>query len=903
MKIPAWRRYRELFRPDAARDLSDEVQFHIETETEELMASGLTPEVARRRALERFGDVDRAVAECRESDRRRLSRRRRARFLDALAQDLRYATRALLNQPAFTATVTVILALGIGANAAVFSVVDPLFFRMPAGVRDARQVKQIYVEKRPPGRETYYQARFSLPEARFIDSSIAAAALPSAIWFRQDAEVQVHGGAARPARIAWVTPTFLSVLGVRPYAGTDFDSTDAHFGVPASTAIISWSYWRRELAGDTAAVGRVILVAGVPVTIRAIGPEGFRGIDLEGADLWLPLAGFTGYPGVPGQPPWYESWGTIAFRIVARAPTAAAERQLAERALAGARAASSFITANPRPGGRTTPAIRAMPASLLGARGPDGTTQGEMIAAVLGAVSLLLLVLATANVGNLLLGRAIAREREIAVRLALGMSRRRLIGQVTIESMLLALVAAVAAMILAVWLGMMLHAMLLPGMALPIDLFDARVGWLALALGLAVGLLAAVVPLSAGLREGLLTSMKTSARDGGGRGSRARMILVGVQAALSVMLLVGTGLMGRSLHNIRAIDLGLDVDRVITVTRPDSTKGPSLEAIAAEARRSPGVARAVLSATQPLDDLFGARAWFDRNGDTLRVGRLSIGFVAAEPGYLDAVGTRLLRGRDLTANDRLGTAPVMVVSDELARRVWPGQNAIGQCLRIEQPGAPCYTVIGVAENAHSFNVVEDPKAVFYVTFDQRPDRADRTRALVIRTLGDPRPVADRLRKLLGDTIPSARRHQVFLMKEMLAGDYRPWEIGAKLFAGFSALALLLALFGLYGVLSFLIALRKREIGIRMALGADRRRVLILIVGEGVRHVSIGAAAGVVLAVLLSTRIQSLLYQVSARDPVIAASALGVLVGCAGIAALIPARRAMSIDPMLAIREE
>lgn len=904
MKISSWRRYRELLGADPARDLSDELRFHLDTETQELIAAGLAPEEARRQALARFGDVDGARAECLESDRRRLERQRRAFVLDAFVQDVRYATRTLRKQPAFTATVILILALGIGANAAVFSVVDPLFFRMPAGVRAPDEVKQIYVERIPARREPYFQARFSLPEARFIDSAITAGGggLSSAIFLRRDADVEVGRGGQR-VNAVWVTPAFLSVLGVRPFAGADFDAESSRFGVPASTAIISWRFWQRQFESDPRALGSVIRVDGNAVTIRAIAPRGFGGIDLETADMWLPLGGYTGYADRPGQPPWYESWGTIAFRVVARAPTEQSEEQLSAHVAAGVRAAAAFVRANPRAGARSDALGRVIPGSLLGARGPDGVTQSEKIAAVLGALALLLLIMATANVGNLLLGRAVNREREIAMRVALGMTRRRLLGLLTIESVLLGLASTLAAVMIAAWMGALLRSMLLPGVELAMGAFDARVMLLALGMGILVGLMAGLIPLSTAMRTNLLPMLRGTNRDGGGRNSHARMLLVGVQAALSVVLLVGTGLLARSLYNIRAIDLGLDVARVITVVRPDSATRPTLEEIAALARDLPGVTQTALSATQPLDDLYGARAFFDRRGDTLRVADLNIGFVAAEPAYLDVVGTRVVRGRGLSDTDRFGAPAVMVASEELARRVWPNRDAIGECLRIERADAPCYTVVGVAENAHSFYVIEEPKAVFYIPFDQRPDRADVARALVVRTSSGTSSIADRLRAMAGDTLRFARRRQVALMEDMLAPQYRPWEIGARLFAGFAGVALLLALCGLYGVLSYVVALRSREIGVRMALGADRLRVLALVVGEGVRQVAIGAAAGAAIAVVLAGRLGTLLFEVSPRDPVVVASAVTVLVLCAALAAAIPGRRAMTIDPMKAIREE
>jgi predicted permease len=901
---------------DPERDVRDEVGFHLETEIEELIASGVAPDEARRLAVARFGDVEAAMAQCHESDRRRLERQRRGRALDALAQDLRYGVRSLAKQPAFTATVVLVLALGIGVNAAVFSLVDPLFFRMPAAVAAPREVKQIYVERQPTKGDRYFQARFSLPEARFIDSSIAAGGLRSAIVLRSDVAVEVGDGPARRAKTQWVSPRFLSVLGVQPVIGSDFDAESGRFGVPASTVMISWRFWQNELAGDPRALGRVIRVAGRPLVVRGITPRGFAGIDLDGADLWLPLGGFTGFSARPNGMPWYESWGTLAFRIVARAPDGGGEEQLVQSVDAGVRAAAAFIKENPRPGAGRAALVRVVPGSLLAARGPGEMTHGERIAALLGALSLLLLVLAAANACNMLLGRAVTREREISVRIALGISRRRLIGLLAIESLLLALLATIAAVVLAAWTGGLLRSMVLPGQQLQVGKLDYRVASLALVLGVGVALIASLVPMSSALRLDLVGAIKSTSRDGGGRHSRTRTLLVAVQAALSVTLLIGTGLAIQSLFNIRSVDLGLDVDRVITVARDDSAKGPTLDEIGRIARGLPGVTDVARSATVPLDEQFGARAFFDRNGDTLRLagagarGGSGIGFVAADPEYLRVVGTRVTRGRELRAADRFGSQPVMVVSEELARRAWPGKSPVGQCLRIERADSPCYTAVGVAENAHSYEVVEEPKAVFYIPFDQRPERSAGARALVIRTSKATRLVADRLRHIVGDTamnangdLVSARRRPVHIMSEMLASDYQPWEIGARLFAACAGLALLLALIGLYGVLSYVVALRRREIGVRMALGADRTRVMALIVGEGVKQVSLGIVAGVLLAMVFAARMSVLLYHVSPHDPVVIVVGVTTMLGCAALASAVPGRRAMAIDPLTAMRDD
>ena len=549
---------------------------------------------------------------------------------------------------------------------------------------------------------------------------------------------------------------------------------------------------------------------------------------------------------------------------------------------------------------------RAIAAPILTSHGPEQASRSEAIAAALAGLALLLFVIAIANVGNLLLGRALDRQRETAVRLALGMGRMRLVGQVVIESTMLAITASVGSLIAAAWMGGILRSMILPGAELATAPVDPRIALFTLAAAVLAGVFAALVPLAATLRVDLVKMLKGTSRDGGGR-VRGRSVLVGVQVALSVTLLVGTGLIARSLYNIRTDNLGLDIHRGVIVQASDSGIGMPLPELARVARALPGVTGAALAAEAPLYSQLGARHLFTIDGDTIRAIESGSGFVAAEPAYLSVVGTRLMRGRNFTVDDRLGATPVMIASEEFARRLWPGRNPLGQCVRIEKATGPCYAVIGVAENARVFDLVEDPRPVFYVPLDQNPNRTpgvDMTpKALVVRSSGDPAPLVARLRALVKDTATTIRTRRVVAMSELLAPRYEPWEIAARMFAGFAILAIVLTVIGLNGVLSYLVSIRRRELGVRMALGASQRRVLAMILREGVGRIAIGLAIGVAIALLAARALKPLLYQVSPTRPV------GHWRRCPGacrvrrLASALPARRAMAIDPSSALREE
>lgn len=895
-------RYRDFLRPNPRRELEDELRFHLDTEIEELIAAGRSPAQARQEALAQFGDVDRFLAECGESDRKRLGRRRRARFVDVVRQDLRYAVRGLVRRPGFSISAILVLAIGVGANASVLSVVDHLFLRPPAAVEAPDQVKRLFVERERRDGSKYFQVRFAMPEAQILDSVIRDS-FPAAIYYRNRVRLATGEGSSRGLMAAWVSPSYFTVLGVRLHAGTPFEAGGSLAGT-SPTAIVSWRYWQRNLGGDPRVIGSVVRVDGVPVTIRGITERDFTGIDVDVTDMFLPMTSLAAMSGDRGSD-WFRSWGTIAFRVLARVPDDGDERWLAARTEL---AMQTALTARLReyPSYRAAPIVRAIPAPLLTSRGPEEASRNEAIAAALAVLQLLLLAIATANVGNLLLGRAMDRQREVAVKLALGMGRSRLAGQVAIESLLLAGLATVAALVTATWTGALLRSMVIPRTELATGPVDVRIALIVLATGLIAGLFAATVPLVATTRTDLVEMLKGTSRDGGGR-SGTRSFLIGVQAALAIMLLVGTGLVARSLYNLRHDDLGIDVPRGVIVTTEWGQSRVPIPEVARIARTIPGVAGVALTTDAPLLSQLGARSLFTRDRDSIRSIGGDAGYVAAEPGYLRVIGTRLTSGRDFTPDDRAGAMPVMIASQEFARRAWPGRNPIGECVRVEHADGDCYTVVGVAQDARVFDIVEDPRPTFYVPLEQRPGRKpgndSAVSAIAIRVSGEVTPVMARLRAIIGDTGTTIRTRHVISMSELLEPRYEPWEQTARLFAGFTLLALLLTVIGLYGVLNYLVTLRRRELGVRMALGADRMLVMRMILREGVAKLFAGLILGVVVTYFAARALQPLLYEVSPRDPLVIAAAILGLLAAGLVAALLPACRAMRLDPSDALRQE
>jgi predicted permease len=545
---------------------------------------------------------------------------------------------------------------------------------------------------------------------------------------------------------------------------------------------------------------------------------------------------------------------------------------------------------------------------ILFAQGPANRTKEPAIALRLAGVTLIVLLIAIANVSNLLLTRAMQRQREIAVRVALGISRQRLAAMLITESGVLAVFAGLAALVVATWGAQLIRSLLLPDVNWGSAPFDLRlVGW-TLVVTLGAGAFAGILPFSRTGRLDLAGAMRGGQRDGSYR-SRARSALIMAQAALSVVLLAGAALFLRSLREVRSLDLGYDMNGTLTVTLqsgpqviPPLQMVSALAALQQRAGTIPGVQRAALAGFSPMRG-FMADVLLLASGDSLPK---SPGgpptFIPVGPGFLDAAGVRLIAGRDFSDADGESSPRVMIVNETMARLLWPDGNAIGQCLHVTKPASPCTTVIGVTKDARMGEVIEDPMMQYYLPLSQaREGRA--ASALIVRTTPDRVPAVKReIRALVAQVVPGARS-SLETLAEHADPQYRPWRVGAALFTAFGILALLVAAIGVYSAVAYAVTQRSHELGVRIALGAQRRDISRLVIGSGLRVVGGGVALGIVAALALGRLIESLLYGTTAKDPVVLALVAMILLVVAIVASSLPAWRAARLDPVTALRAE
>jgi predicted permease len=525
-------------------------------------------------------------------------------------------------------------------------------------------------------------------------------------------------------------------------------------------------------------------------------------------------------------------------------------------------------------------------------------------------VTLIVLLIALANVANLLLTRAIQRRREIAIRVSLGVSRARLAAQLITESALLAIVAGGAALLVATWGASLMRRLLLPDVRWADSPLDLRLGAYTLLVALVAGLVVGLLPFLRAGRLDLMSSMRGGSRDGSLHQSKTRATLIIAQTALSVVLLAGAVMFVRSLRAIRSVDIGFDPAGVIMAqvysgrqVVPRERLEAALVATAERMKTTPGVISVATSNLEPMGGLSFSELHFPGRDSLPRTTSGPPTFVAVSPDFFRTVGVSVVAGRPFLDSDREGAPRVMIVTRTMARVAWGAANPLGQCVKVGKLSDPCTTVVGVIEDVRRDKVVEDEALLFYLPSAQAPDWARGANVLIVRARADAVQAVEReLRSTLLGLEPSSRP-QMRTFTELLDPQYRPWRVGATLFTAFGVLALIVAAIGVYSAISYAVTQRSHELGVRMALGAQRSQIGRGVVESGVRVVGVGVAVGILISLALSRLIASLLYATSPRDPFVLGEVAAVLIGVAILAAALPAWRATRLDPVNALRAE
>jgi predicted permease len=829
-------------------------------------------------------------------------------MLENLRQDIRYAVRGLRANPGFTTGVVLTIALGIGANAAMFGIVDRMLFRPPPYMIDASTAHRVYSTTISRGKER--TGNFGGQYARYRDLVQWTTSFSQTAGFTNNQRAVGIGDAAREMWIASVTASFFGFFDAPPVVGRYF--TGAEDSIPYGTpvAVLSYATWEMQYGLRRDAIGARVQIGPVIYTVIGVAPRGFVGVWPNSPPAYfIPITSYAAAQaagfGWLGKKNWWATyqWGWMQA-IVRRKPGVSVERANVDLTNAYARSYDAQLIENKGGTPRNVARPIAFVASILPERGPNESSTAK-VATWVGGVALIVLLIAMANVANLLLARALRRRREIALRLALGISRARLLSQLLTESIVLAVLGGAAGVLVAQWGGAALRAGLLPSTTPIPALRDPRTLMFTGIAALGVGILTGVAPLLQAGRADLTNDLRSGSREGTYHRSRARIFLLVFQGALSVVLLVGAGLFVRSLRNVEAIRLGYDVDPVLTVNlnmrgaKPDSGERIALrQRLIAAAKSVPGVEHVTLTNALPFWSHWSTSLFVTGIDTVSRLGQFELN--AVSPDYFAVMGTRILRGRGFTDEDGSAAPHVMVVSEGMGKRIWPGKDAIGQCIRVNADTMPCTYVVGVAENIKNQNLSDDPGYYYYMPAVQyAPAQGD----LLVRTRGRGVLYSDAIRRTLQHEMPGAAYVTITPFSDVVDQQVQSWKLGATMFTAFGILALVLAAIGLYSVIAYNVAQRTHEMGVRVALGAQAVDVVRMVVREGTTLGGIGIVMGAAAALLAGRWVKPLLFEVSPTDPVVFIGVIVLLLGVAISASWVPARRAARVDPQVALRSD
>jgi len=834
--------------------------------------------------------------------------------MDELAQDLRFALRSLSKNPGFAAVVVATLALGIGANTAIFSLLDQVLLRLLPVHEPERLV--VLNAPGPYSGSSHQRSDTLVPISHPMFEALRdRSEVFEGVLAHFPTPVHLTAGSTTESVAAdVVSGTYFQVLGLQPAAGrllTPADDVD-NGGHPV--VVLGHGYWTRRFGADPRLVGQTVRVNSHPMTVVGIAPPGFQGVEVGGeVDVYVPLAML--HQAVPywerGLDDWRSRFLTAMARLKPGLSLAQADaganvlyRRLLDEDLA------SFQTV---PSERFRKAFLDKRLELLpGSRGASGLRdQSRTPLLVLTGMVGLVLLIACANVANLLLARASVRRKEIAVRLAMGASRRRIVRQLLVESLGLSIAGGVAGLLVATWTGTLLVGSL-PYEAATRVLStepDLRVAAFALALSIVTGVLFGLAPALQATRADLAPTLKneTGALAGAGGAFRFRKGLVVAQVALSLLLLIGAGLFARSLVNLRSLDPGFEASRVVAFSVDPSLGGHALEQrvsilnrIREDVAAEPGVASVSLAEVALMTD--------SNSQSTVRVEGyepkddedMNPNFNGVAPGFFETLGIPLVAGRDLTDADVAGAPKVALVNEVFARYFFRNDSPIGRRFGLGRRSQGLdYTIVGVVRDGKAATLREEPNRFVYTPFTQSSDLGGVT--FYVRTAAEIETLGPRLRRLVAGIDPQLPVTDMKTMRAQIRESLFVERLIATLSAAFGVLATFLAALGLYGVMSHAVAQRTREIGIRMALGAERRSVFAMVLRDVALLVGLGVALGLPSGYGLGRVVESQLFGLSARDPLTFAVATLALLVSALAAGYVPAARATRVDPVVALR--
>ena len=897
--MPDWkdeiRKHLETLRLSPTREVEivEELNDDLEDRYQRLLVEGASPEKARDSVLRELSESDVWQSELRHVERVHHPRetvmgsQAGANIFSDLWQDLRYALRTLINNPGFTVVAVFALALGIGANSAIFSVVNSVLLR-PLPYKDPDQLMMVWEENSKAG---YPQD--TPTAANFIDwrdqnqTFVGMAAI--------DYRSFNLTGIGDPERIDGrrVSANLFSLLGVDAQLGRTFTPEEDRRG-PGQVVILSHALWQRRFGGDPKIVGKSLTLNDRSYSVVGVMPPRFQYPTRED-ELWVPIAFDSNEAGDRTT-----HYLKVLGRLKAGVTLAQAQADLTTIAT---RLQQQYPKSNTDIG----VIITSLHEHLVG----DIKTA---LFILLGAVGLVLLI-ACANVANLSLARAAVRQKEIAVRVALGASKWRLIRQFLTESVLLCVIAAVAGLILSVAGLFLLKAFIPAEISLAKDVWiDTRVLGFTFGVSILTGLIFGLAPATQAAKFNLNETLKEGGRDSssGSRRNRVRAVLVVAEVAVSLVLLIGAGLLINSFIRLRRIDPGFSTDNMLTMRIelpwPKYTelkrRAAFYEDMIHRVESLAGVKSAAVTTSLPLLKegyeiaiTIEGRPAPPPGQDIIIITRI------VSPKYFETMGMRLLKGRDLSDQDRTNTPGVVVISEGMANRYWPGQDPIGKRISAGNPEKPedWLQIVGVVNDVRQYKLDAESKPQMYLTYAQTDFFAPRD--LAVKTDVDPASLAATVRRAVWEIDKDQPVSNISTMDEILSESLARQRFSMLLLAIFAGLAMLLAAVGIYGVMSYSVAQRRGEIGIRMALGAQKFDVLKLTVGEGLKLVLIGIGLGLIGALLLTRLMSSLLFGITATDPLTFIAISFVLVVVALIASYVPALRATRVDPLVALRYE